>query len=214
MGRRGRASRRRGPPPEAGASDAGRSLGASRRASSGARFAQATTARTLHFPRFLPAGRRCRGRHEPTLVQRRRRQPRIRAVQALQLARSDSMVAAALAQMEPGDPARSSPMSARAKDFSIDALIAGSRRPRPPCPGPESSNDCSDAEAPVALDAESTGEWARPAAFPRLPRTEPVSKPSPPSLSISFSNKPRRLRARCPTNRAHIPATSLPGTRV
>lgn len=47
-------------------------------------------------------------------------------------------------------------MSARAKDFSIDALIAGSRRPRPPCPGPESSNDCSDAEAPVALDAEST----------------------------------------------------------
>ncbi|KAG0414454.1 hypothetical protein HPB47_008398 [Ixodes persulcatus] len=62
-----------------------------------------------------------------------------------------SMVAAAplAAQMDPGDPAaRSSPMSARAKDFSIDALIAGSRRP----PRPDSANDFSDGDAPPDAD--------------------------------------------------------------
>lgn len=50
------------------------------------------------------------------------------------------------------EPARASPMSARAKDFSIDALIS-----RRPC---DSSNDGSDADTPgpppLLLDA---GEW-------------------------------------------------------
>ncbi|KAM7283314.1 hypothetical protein ISCGN_000433 [Ixodes scapularis] len=80
-----------------------------------------------------------------------------------------SMVAAAplAAQMDPGDPAaRSSPMSARAKDFSIDALIAGSRRP----PRPDSANDFSDGDAPP--DADPAGEWPRRAPPPVEPPSE------------------------------------------
>ncbi|KAL1434180.1 hypothetical protein MTO96_011828 [Rhipicephalus appendiculatus] len=82
------------------------------------------------------------GRHERTPAEPRGVRARIRGVSRP----PDSMVAAHM------EPARASPMSARAKDFSIDALIS-----RRPC---DSSNDGSDADTPgppLLLDA---GEYA------------------------------------------------------